>query len=122
MISYYNIAVLCVSMFLVGCASKQTVICIVPTGAFEPETGQELLDEINDQLPFTIKPQEFLCKVKYDRLVGWAIIPDNRKDTAKEQLESSETLSILQVQVLSEEFKAATKRRWKASQTVRVKP
>jgi len=90
----------------------------VPTGTFEPVTGKELLEEINNQLPCTVKPQEFICKVKYDRLVGWAVIPDNKKDATKERLKSSETLNILQVQALNEGLKATIKNKWKASQAV----
>jgi hypothetical protein len=108
-------------MFLAGCAARHTVLCIAPTGTFEPETGRELFEEINDQMPFTIGQQEFICKVKYDRIVGWALIPDDQKDAAKKQLETSETLHMLQVQALDDRMEEMFKSRWKASQAVRVK-
>lgn len=107
-------------MFLVGCASKQTVVCVAPTGTFEPETGQELFEEMNKQFPFTVKPREFICKIKYDRLIGWAIIPDKKKDVLKDRLESSETLHLLQVQALNEKVKAMIDESWKTAPMVSI--
>ena len=109
-----------ISLFVCGCASKQTVVCVTPTGTFEPETGQELLEEINKQFPTKVKPREFICKAKYDRLVGWAIIPDKKKDAVKQSLESSKSLNLLQVEVLNKKMKNAIDTKWKTSQSVSV--
>lgn len=119
---YCSIITLSLTLFLTGCATKQTVVCFTPTSSFNPETGKELLSEINAQIPFEIQPEEFICRVKYDRLVGWVLIPDDQKETVKENVESSGTLTLLQVDQASEEFKATLKNWWKSSQTVKVNP
>jgi hypothetical protein len=107
-------------LFVAGCATEQAAICFAPTGSFQPETGKDLLNEINRHVPFEIQPEEFICRVKYDRLIGWALIPGEQKETVKENLASSGTLNILQVEEASEEFKTTVKNWWKASQTVKV--
>jgi hypothetical protein len=118
--AWFTPVIIILLVFLAGCATEQTVICFSPTGSFHPETGKDLLGEINTHIPFEIQPEEFICRVKYDRLIGWALIPDKQRETVKENVNASGTLTILQVEKASDEFKALVKNWWKASQTVTI--
>jgi len=113
---------------LVGCSgqegtisSQEGVICFEPIEPYEPESGAELLEEFNSQLPFNVKPKNFICKYKSDSdtLVAWIITNTiEQKDIIKEKLKQSSTLKVLQVESLSPEMKALFKNQWRQSQTV----
>jgi hypothetical protein len=95
------------------------VICFAPVKPFEPQSGAELLEEFNSQLPFKVSPRNFVCKSKDHSLVGWAIVRTiGQKDIVKQKLSQSSTLTCLQVEALTPEFKDIVERQWIHSQTV----
>jgi len=113
------IAVLLLGAFLSGCSEESSVICFAPVKPFEPQSGAELLEEFNSQLPFRVSPRHFVCKCRNDSLVGWAVVQTvGQKDIVKQKLGQSSTLTCLQVEALTPEFKAIVERQWRHSQTV----
>ena len=112
------IAVLLLGAFLSGCSEESSVICFAPVKPFEPQSGAELLEEFNSHLPFRIRPTHFVCKSSGDRLLGWAVVRTiGQKDIVKQKLSQSSTLTCLQVEALTPEFKAIVERQWRHSQT-----
>jgi hypothetical protein len=112
-------AVLLLGAFLSGCSEESSVICFAPVKPFEPQSGTELLEEFNSQLPFRVSPRHFVCKCRNDCLVGWAVVRTiGQKDIVKQKLGQSSTLTCLQVEALTPEFKAVVERQWRHSQTV----
>lgn len=115
----HTIAVLLLGSFLSGCAEESSVICFAPVKPFEPQSGDELLEELNSHLPFRISPRHFVCKRRNDSLVGWAVVRTiGQKDIVKQKLSQSSTLTCLQVEALTPEFKTIVERQWRHSQTV----
>jgi len=113
------IAVLLLGALLSGCSEEASVICFAPVKPFEPQSGDELLEEFNSQLPFRVSPRHFVCKYKNHSLVGWAIVQTaGQKDIVKQKLSQSSTLTCLQVEPLTPEFKAVVEKQWRHSQTV----
>ncbi len=113
------IAVLLVGAFLSGCSQESGVICFAPVKPFEPQSGAKLLEEFNSHLPFRVSPRHFVCKYKNHSLVGWAVVRTiGQKDIVKQKLSQSSTLTCLQVEALTPEFKAIVERQWRHSQTV----
>ncbi|MHC4691864.1 MAG: hypothetical protein ACYS67_03910 [Planctomycetota bacterium] len=99
---------------------KRTVICFASVESFEPQSGKELMEAFNSAVPFDISPQDFVCKAKSSGLTGWAVVSnDKQKDQAKEALNKSSKLKLLQVEALSPEFEAIIKKEWKNSQDVK---
>ena len=89
---------------------KGSVLCVVPTGEFKPQSEAELLAELNQQLPFTIPRKHFVSKQRSSGLVGWAVVRNDReKDLAKAQLKKSTTLKLLQVEGMTLEFEKLMK-------------
>jgi hypothetical protein len=104
---------------LSGCSEEASVICFAPVKPFEPQSGAELLEEFNSQLPFRIRPRQFVCKFRNGRLVGWAVVQTvGQKDIVKQKLSQSSTLTCLQVEALTPEFKAIVDKQCSNSQTV----
>lgn len=100
------LAVLATAWF-VGCTSSRSVLSIAPLEPFSPESEAELLSRLNAELPFEIPKENFITKEKSGRLVGWAVVQtDEQKEIAKRKLESSTTLTLLQVETLTPEFEA----------------
>jgi len=107
---YKTCFVLPLLCLLAGCSSSRTVLCVVPTGEFKPQSEAELLAELNQQLPFTIPRKHFVSKQRSSGLVGWAVVRNDReKDLAKAQLKKSATLKLLQVEALTPEFEKLMK-------------
>ena len=114
-------AVMLLGFLLSGCAKQSSVICFVSEESFKPNSGAELLEELNFHLPFSISPENFICRYRSnpDRLVGWIIVRTiEQKDIAKEKLKQSSTLKLLQVESMNPEMKALFDKQWKQSQTV----
>jgi hypothetical protein len=113
------VALILLGSFLLGCSQESSVICFAPVKPFEPQSGAELLEEFNSHLPFRISPRRFVCKYRGDRLLGWAVVHTiGQKDIVKQKLGQSSTLTCLQVEALTPEFKAIVERQWRHSQTV----
>ncbi len=113
------VAILLMGSFLSGCSQESSVICFAPVKPFEPQSAAELLEELNSQLPFRVSPQKFVCKSKDHSLVGWAVVrTSGQKDVVKQKLSHSSTLTCLQVEALTPEFKAIVERQWRQSQRV----
>lgn len=105
--SYLVLSMLCL---FAGCSSSRSVLCVAPKDNFKPQSESELLAELNSQLPFTIPQKNFISKKKSNRLVGWAVVRNDReKDLAKSELKNSTTLELLQVEALTPEFEAFMK-------------
>ena len=99
---------------------KRTVVCFVPVEPFEPQSGKELLEAFNLEVPFEVGPRNFVCKAKSSGLVGWAVVlDDGQKVQAKQALGNSSKLKLLQVEALSPEFEVIIKKEWKNSQDVK---
>jgi len=108
--TYKTHAILTVLCFLAGCSSSRSVLCVVPTGEFKPQSESELLAELNSQLSFTIQPKHFISKEKSSGLVGWAVVQsDKKKNMVKLELKASDTLKLLQVEALTPEFETVMK-------------
>jgi hypothetical protein len=91
-------------------SSSRSVLCVVPKGDFKPQTESELLGELNSQLSFTIPQKHFISRKKSGRLVGWAVVRNEKeKDVAKAELKRSATLKLIQVETLTPEFEAMMK-------------
>ena len=129
----YTIGFIAILLLLSGCKEDSTntqsrgdectVICFAPVEGFEPQSGKELLDAFNSEVPFDVSAQDFVCKAKSSGLVGWAVVSnDKQKDQAKEALGKSSKLKLLQVGTLSPEFEAIVKSEWKNSQDVKAGP
>jgi hypothetical protein len=104
-----------------GCATQRTVLCITPSGEFQPETGAELLQEFNRQMPFAVSPRQFMCKHKSGRLVGWLVVKTERqKDIAKQSLRESSRLNCGQVEALTPEMVKVIRAHWRESQDVKA--
>ena len=115
------IALLVASTVLGGCATQRTVLCITPSGEFRPETGAELLQEFNRQMPFSVSPRHFMCKPKSGRLVGWVVVTtEKQKDIAKQTLRDSSQLNCGQVEALTPEMSKVIKANWRESQNERA--
>jgi len=108
------IAVVLLGSFLSGCSEESSVICFAPVKPFEPQSGTELLEEFNSHLPFRVSHRHFVCKCRNDSLVGWAVVRTiGQKDIVKQKLGQSSTLTCLQVEALTPEFKAIVERQWR---------
>jgi len=93
------------------------VLCIVPSGDFQPESGAELLREFNRQMPFSVGPRGFLCKPKSGEFVGWVVVKTNeQKDIAKRTLRDSSRLECRQVEALTPEMARVMEANWRESQ------
>ena len=115
------VAVILLGSLLFGCAKQSSVISFVSEESFKPNSGAELLKELNSHLPFNISPENFICRHRSDpdRLVGRIIVRTiEQKDIVKEKLRQSSTLKLLQVESLVPEMKALFEKQWKQSQTV----
>jgi hypothetical protein len=116
-----HIALLAAIAILSGCATQRTVLCITPSGEFRPETGAELLQEFNLQMPFSVRARQFLCKPKSGSLVGWVVVrTEEQKDIAKRTLRESSRLNCGQVEALTPEMAQVIKANWRDSQNERA--
>ncbi len=91
--------ILMLGFVLAGCS--KSIICFEPVKPYEPKTGAELLGELNSQLPFQVKKNNFMCKYNSgsDTLVGWIRTnTTEKKDIVKKKLKESSTLELLQVE------------------------
>ena len=105
--SHLFLLVICM---LAGCSSSRSVLCVAPTGGFNPQSESELLAELDSQVPFTIPQKHFISKEKSSGLVGWAVVRNDReKDLMKTKLKKRTTLKLLQVESLTPEFKVVMK-------------
>lgn len=117
----YIVSILAVAASLTGCTPERTVLCIAPSGDFVPQSGAELLQEFNRQMPFTTGPRQFLCKSKSGKLIGWVVVKTKeQKDTAKQTLHDSPRLDCLQVEALTPETAKEIKASWRQSQAETV--
>jgi hypothetical protein len=113
------IAIILLLFLLNGCSKQPSVVCFAPVEPFQPQSGAELLEELNSHLTFRVNPRHFICKNKSDSLIGWAIVStDKQRDTIKQELSQSSTLKLLQVESLAPELKALFKKEWSRSQTI----
>ncbi len=97
---------------LAGCDSNssRSVLCVAPQGEFKPESESEILEELNNQIPFTIPAKHFMSKQKSSGLVGWAVVDnEEQKDIVKAKLKNSSTLKLLQVEAMTPEFEEPMK-------------
>lgn len=87
--------------------SARSVLFVVPQGSFQPQTGAELLAELNSQLPFDIPEEHFMAKARARDIAGWAVVAnDQQKDAVKRALKESSNLRLLQVEALTPAFEA----------------
>jgi hypothetical protein len=101
-----SLALLAAFLFA-ACTSSRSVLCIAPREPFAAQSEAELLSELNAQLPFEVPKKDFMAKQKSGKLVGWAVVrTDEQKEIAKTKLNQSATLSVLQVEALTPEFRA----------------
>ena len=115
------VSLLVVTASLAGCSPQPTVLCITPSGDFQPESGAELLQEFNRQMPFAASPRQFLCKPKSGKLVGWVVVnTEQQKDIAKRTLRDSPRLNCTQVEALTPETAETIKANWRQSQVVKA--
>lgn len=100
--------------FVAGCNSSRSVLSVAPKGQFKPQSESELLAELNSQLSFAIPQKQFISKKKSGGLVGWAVVKNDRqKDAAKAELAKSDTIELLQVEAMTDEFEAVMKQQKK---------
>ena len=113
--------ILILGLLLSGCSKDDSVIGFAPAEPYEPNSGAELLDELNSHLPFKIADKNFICKYNSgsNTLTGWIITKTiEQKDIVKQELKNSPTLKVLQVELLTPEMRKIFKTQWKQSQTV----
>ncbi len=115
------IACLATVIALTGCTHQRQVLCITASGDFKPETGAELLDAFNSQMPFSVSPRQFICNAKNGKLVGWVVVKtEKHKVFAKETLRRSPRLDCIQVEALTPEMASEIKSNWRESQNKTV--
>jgi hypothetical protein len=91
--------IIILGLLLAGCS--KSIICFEPVKPYEPKSGAELLGELNSQIPFKVKQNNFMCKYNSnsDTLVGWIMTNTiEKKDIVKKKLKESSTLELLQVE------------------------